>query len=343
MKKNAFLLIPFLFCGLSFSAFAQKLLSVPYGRGCNFMGVPIAEEEVYIFPPSNRAEAIVNEILQLIVLTSNFEIQAANVPNAMAHFIQGKRYILYNEEFMDGIYQKTGNHWAQIMILSHEIGHHLNNHTWSEDGNLKEMELEADQFAGGVLFRMGATLEQAQTAVSLLPENINSKSHPPISARLQAIAVGYLKVQEQERKGNQINTLPAEPSGSERQAINDRDEEVSFIYAVQHKIDMINADILPRIERKSIMGNQNEIEEIALRLELWISDFNWILIKGDEKSPKIIKAKELIREELNLIRGNIIPELRGLGGIMKGKQRFDALRHKLSISVEAIDIALSTL
>ena len=45
-------------------------------------------------------------------------------------------------------------------------------------------ELEADKFAGGILFRLGATLEEAQAGVNTFSLASDSKTHPPKRARL---------------------------------------------------------------------------------------------------------------------------------------------------------------
>lgn len=176
---------------------AQALLNLPPGEGCNYDGSASRQESVYSFAPSDQAREVIDEIMNQMVLPSNFTIKAANVPNAMAQVIQGERYILYDETFMEQIYNQTGDYWAQVSILAHEIGHHLSGHTLGRGGSRPELELQADKFSGSVLFRLGATLEQAQAAVSTLPDNIESTTHPAKSARMTAIAVGYRQAREQ--------------------------------------------------------------------------------------------------------------------------------------------------
>ncbi len=176
---------------------AQVLLDLPHGEGCNYDGSEARQESVYSFAPSSQAKAVIDEIMNLMVLPSNFIIKAANVPNAMAQVIQGQRYILYDETFMEQIYDQTGDYWAQVAILAHEIGHHLSGHTLGRGGSRPELELQADKFSGAVLYRLGGTLEQAQSAVANLPNNITSATHPPKSARMTAIAVGYRQAREQ--------------------------------------------------------------------------------------------------------------------------------------------------
>src|SRR4051794_11431070 len=51
-------------------------------------------------PPDN-AEEIIAEIIDVIGLKPNFEVKAANVPNAAAVIYGGKRYVLYNPNFIN--------------------------------------------------------------------------------------------------------------------------------------------------------------------------------------------------------------------------------------------------
>ena len=98
--------------------------------------------------------------------SDNFDLQAADVPNAAAAVWPAgcgsgtqpcDRMLLYNPQFMRDIRDRTGNGWSGIAILAHEIGHHLEAHTISARGSNPTDELEADEFAGWVLRRLGAT------------------------------------------------------------------------------------------------------------------------------------------------------------------------------------------
>ena len=55
------------------------------------------------------------------------------------------------------------------------------------------MELEADEFAGFVLAKLGATLTQATEAIALMAsdEDDTYSSHPSKSKRITAIRKGY--------------------------------------------------------------------------------------------------------------------------------------------------------
>src|SRR5690242_17814380 len=75
---------------------------------------------------SDGAEEIINEIIRVLGLKANFEVRAANIPNAAAVNYHGTRFILYNPAFFNELNEAAGNNWASVSVLAHEIGHHLN-------------------------------------------------------------------------------------------------------------------------------------------------------------------------------------------------------------------------
>lgn len=136
-------------------------------------------------------EEVINEIIRVIGLKANFEVKAAQIPNAAAVAYDGKRYILYNPKFIASLNQAAGNQWASVSVLAHEIGHHLNGHTIEKIGSQPDKELEADEFSGFVLRRMGASLEEAQSAMRIAAGYKPSLTHPGKEDRMVAIADGW--------------------------------------------------------------------------------------------------------------------------------------------------------
>src|SRR5829696_6422189 len=120
------------------------------------------------FATSSQGKQIAERVIDAVGLKTNFEIQPANIENAAAVVYGGKRYVLYNPTFINNLVKTTGTEWAAISVLAHEIGHHLNGHTVSARGSQPELELEADEFSGYVLRKMGATLAQSQAAMKTL-------------------------------------------------------------------------------------------------------------------------------------------------------------------------------
>jgi len=137
---------------------------------------------------------VLKEMLSAAGLQTNFELKEANVLNIEASVSHKKKYILYNSAFITSLNAATRNNkWALMTLLAHEIGHHLNGHTKHKGGSTPELELQADEFAGYVMYKLGATLLQSQNIMFYIARTEQSKTHPGRSSRLQAIEKGWNK------------------------------------------------------------------------------------------------------------------------------------------------------
>jgi hypothetical protein len=136
------------------------------------------------------------EIINVIGLVPNFELKEANVQNVQASISHRKRYILYNPEYISWINNITNDKWAAFALLAHEIGHHLNGHTIRRSGSRPVLELEADEFAGFVMYKLGASLEQSQEVMNFIAKTTASKTHPARASRMLAIQNGWNKAAE---------------------------------------------------------------------------------------------------------------------------------------------------
>ncbi|MDP6653123.1 MAG: hypothetical protein QGF90_13625 [Gammaproteobacteria bacterium] len=150
------------------SSSAQQLLNTEdFEWYCSFDGSDLPGD-LYGFSSDQAAATALSQVLLYTGLAQNFVIQAANVDNAVAVVNDTDRYILYNQDFMLRI-AAVDRDWAALSILAHEVGHHLQGHTLLPGGSRPPIELEADQYSGFVLERMGASLDQAQAAMKSLP------------------------------------------------------------------------------------------------------------------------------------------------------------------------------
>jgi hypothetical protein len=139
------------------------------------------------------AEEMLSEILSVTGLKANFELKEADVLNIEASISHRKRYILYNPSFITWINDRAKDKWAAMALLAHEVGHHLNGHTIGKTGSTPELELEADEFAGFTLYKLGASLEQAQEVMKYIAKTEASKTHPARDSRMLAIQTGWNK------------------------------------------------------------------------------------------------------------------------------------------------------
>src|SRR6185436_10860107 len=134
----------------------------------------------------NEATTIAQQIVKAAGLKANFTIAEANVPNALAVLQQGKRYVLYNPGFVNRLTQATGTRWAAVSVLAHEIGHHLYNSLTGKPDKTLATELEADEFSGYVLEKMGASLKDAEAAMKMLATTYATATHPARNVRINS-------------------------------------------------------------------------------------------------------------------------------------------------------------
>ncbi len=161
--------------------------------------------------PASQAAGIIREITDAVGLQPRFELRATDqVDNAAAVVYGGKRYLLYNPQFLAAVNRAGHTDWAGISILAHEMGHHLNGHTLRGGGSEPQDELEADEFSGFVLRRLGASLAQAQAALAAVSPDEGSATHPGRAPRLAAISRGWSRATAQIVASSQAGT--AQPS-----------------------------------------------------------------------------------------------------------------------------------
>jgi hypothetical protein len=172
------------------SALAQQKLQFDVKSSCSFYPGDKIADTIYNFQSSEEALTIVKRITGAVGLEPNFELLQANIPNAAAVIYQQKRYILYSLLFIEKIREATATDWAALTIMAHEVGHHLNGHTLVESGSRPTLELQADKFAGHAVKRIGGTLDQALAAYQMMSPG-GSETHPPRSARLEAVTRGW--------------------------------------------------------------------------------------------------------------------------------------------------------
>ena len=159
------------------------------------------------------AENVLERILKEVGLQKNFSlVRCDNIDNALAITYKGERYILYDKGFINNISLRTNN-WSSITILAHEVGHHLNNHALDlalidviepeTQAKKRQQELEADEFAGFVMARLGAPLKDIRETISIVSNVTDDplSTHPSRRKRLESITKGYYSGINKKEKG----------------------------------------------------------------------------------------------------------------------------------------------
>lgn len=153
------------------------------------------------FRSNDGFERVVRRITGLIGLKPNFIlVPCPNIQNCAAlKYDDNLRYIVYDKAFMDEISRSVGTNWTHTLILAHEIGHHLNGHTLLQVNKAEQRveELEADEFAGFILGKLGATISQTVAAMDGLTHpdcDVEYFSdHPCKEKRVAAIKKGWAR------------------------------------------------------------------------------------------------------------------------------------------------------
>ena len=182
MKKNTiFTLIFFL---LLSSASAQRI------NGCGYIIPPRSLTSK--FASVYEAKDIVLRMLNNIQWQENFNLREQNgIRNAYATISGGKRFIVYDNSFLEDIDEYSRTKFASISIMAHEMGHHYYDHVVSQRGSNIPSEIEADAFSGYMMQKLGATLQQSQAAMNAIGTPRASATHPAKNDRLVAITRGW--------------------------------------------------------------------------------------------------------------------------------------------------------
>ena len=165
-----------------------------------------------------EAENALDKILNAIGASKRFVLQpCSNINNAVATSYKGIRYILYDRVFMNSV--NNGNNWGNLFVLAHEVGHHINGHSldlvlYAADAvgqqtlaQSRQDELEADEFAGFILAKLGGPLSAANKVISSYSSNRDDtySTHPSTSKRLAAVKRGYTKFSGVQKNNDNIN------------------------------------------------------------------------------------------------------------------------------------------
>ncbi|GAB4093504.1 M48 family metalloprotease [Flaviaesturariibacter terrae] len=229
--------------------------------------------------PSGDAADAVRNILRPIGLAPNFVlVPCDNIQNAAAVTLDdGFRYIVYDRSFMDAIAHRAQTAWSSTAILAHEIGHHLQGHTTTGSNSSlaqrRRQELEADEFSGFVLQKLGASLEQAQAAMQQLPEpeDESRSDHPLRWRRLAAIKAGYDRAASNEPATSPQEPAPSTPSGGPSR------EEPSTTHSGLERHDILSGTEFPSLRAAWDAGFQ-------MSEAVWARGNWYVFLKKSEES-----------------------------------------------------------
>jgi formylglycine-generating enzyme required for sulfatase activity len=193
---------------LPFWLFATTTYSQQHDFYGNQVGQELCRNLSYM--PDEQVQNLVNRIVEAANGLGNLYIPqpCPSVHNCVAIADEsGRPYILYNPNFLARVKglnftpaeTPTASDWDVLHVLAHEVAHHLRNHLTDRhpDKTDRDLELEADETAGYILYLLGAPgLSVAQRALESaeVPEN-GSYTHSPRSQRLASFRTGWEKAE----------------------------------------------------------------------------------------------------------------------------------------------------
>ncbi len=218
---------------------------------CNMLG----------FQTRQEAQKAVENIVKRSGLKQNFYVmECPNIDNCFAALQNGERLIVYDAGFMRKVNNLTQTDWGAMSILAHEIGHHLQGHTLKTGGSDPVRELEADEFSGFVMYQMGATLKEAQSAIWKMTTDYDSGSHPPRSKRMKSIKKGYddaaalypnlalTKMDESNKSENVISEIEENQTEKEGPVFNPGNERGEIVINGRPEVKKVENNIEPKVE-----------------------------------------------------------------------------------------------
>jgi hypothetical protein len=226
-------------------------------------------------------------------LAQNFVILPGNVEKVTAFVQDNERILEYNPEFMQKLEGDTN--WHGISVLAREIGHHLSNHDLKGGESTMEEELEADKYAGFVLQKMGATLQEAISALEKsASENTSSKSS--LNGRLASLSSGWKNA---ELLGDDSATLiagldnnqqiTAHTDGHEESETVKPQDKPKYAYQIFLAVDTT----FYFINDKDVVFNEvkGKFVNVGVKKDSNKPGFDWIFIKGEDSYGVDVKGR----------------------------------------------------
>jgi hypothetical protein len=149
-------------------------------------------EDLYLFPPDKQTLKMFQDLVAKSGKSVTVVVKAANVPEVAAAENGNERLLLYNQFVLDRFQKESKRDWALTMVIAHQIGHHASGHSLSLEPKLRlEIELEADRFAGYLMFQLGATIADIQGLRDVFDRSSKDPVFPEPRERLAATIEGW--------------------------------------------------------------------------------------------------------------------------------------------------------
>lgn len=224
-------------------------------------------------------KTVVN-IIRETGLAQNFIIIPGEVKNVVAYIENNERILAFNPEFMNKV--KSDTNWHGISILAREIGHHLGNHKLKNGSPSISEELDADRYAGYVLQKMGATLEESINALEISLKEDDNNTNISKNNRISSLIKGYNNAKLLNSDSTMITQIPIPKidSNESLQQKNNKRKKVNYIYKVFLAVDTSFYFI---DDKNNIYSDNNNGQlKVGEKKDSNKPGFDWIFVKGDD-------------------------------------------------------------
>lgn len=192
---------------ISFSGCRKEKNVIDISGGCTFSGTK-SEGEIDISDPEPVVEEVITSILQIIGIPKGFTVHKGDVQGIIAVKQEDKRYIIYDEAYLNEIRKGSNAYWVERAILAHMIAHHISNHGLKIEPGRSLTELEADKFVGLTLQKMGASSSDVLEALNMVRNTLKEDHYPEIISRISATESGW---NQSGGSTNPVNTFSDRP------------------------------------------------------------------------------------------------------------------------------------
>ena len=220
-------------------------------------------------------------------LAQNFIILPGDVEKVKAYIEDNERILEYNPDFMENIQRKKN--WYGISVLARQIGHHLSKHELEGGIPSIQEEIKADESAGFVLFKMGASLGEAIVALeSVIKEDSIYEKVIAKNIRISSLAKGWNNA----KKLMTDTVLIADNSDIDsiiNLASKKKKLRPKFLYrvflALEKKMYYIG------VEGKVYEEINNQYVPVGIKKDSYKTGFDWIFVKEGDSYGVDLKGR----------------------------------------------------
>ena len=247
---------------------------------------PITDSEL---SPDINAYKTVVDVIRETGLAQNFIIIPGDVDDVIAYIENNERVLSYNPNFMKQV--QNDSNWVGISVLARQIGHHLGNHELKNGKPSAEEELDADRYAGFVLQKMGATM---QDAIHALEEGLKDKTDFTVNKnkRIAALVEGFNKAKSLSMDTvvvNKIKIPEIDKVNTTEKKVNAK-KQPEYVYKVYLAID----NKFYYIDEQDAVFEEKEngtYVKVGEKRSSTRPGFDWLFTKGDNSYGVDLKGR----------------------------------------------------